>query len=95
MSYFLGLREMVNKSSGSAFDTMLEILQDFTNAAKADDSAVGDRIIAHIANTMSDRASTEKAFNQLLEEYRLKIMPKVTDSWELLSEQQRTACGKI
>lgn len=38
---------------------------------------------------MSDRASTEKAFNRLLEEYRLEILPQVIDGWADMDKEEK------
>ncbi|XP_060597475.1 uncharacterized protein LOC132751328 [Ruditapes philippinarum] len=89
--YFLGLREMYNKSAQTAFDTLLCILQDLSDSVTDLDNKVGDKIVSNIVNTMSDRASTEKAFNNILEEYRKKILPTVTDGWTDLSSEQQTS----
>ena len=68
-----------------------EILADIEEVA---DKALGvgnaaNRILANIKCTMSDRASTEKSFNDLLTAYRPEILPTVVDKWgELLLEQR-------
>lgn len=50
---------------------------------------VGYQILANIRDTMSDRASTEKAFNRLLEEYRLEILPQVIDGWADMDKEEK------
>ena len=90
-SYTLGLREMCNGSAQTTLDTLNEILADIEEVA---DKALGvdnaaNRILANIKCTMSDRASTEKSFNDLLTAYRSEILPTVVDNWgELLLEQR-------
>ena len=37
---------------------------------------------------MSDRAATEKAFNDLLSHYRSEILPTVIQEWEQLSNEE-------
>jgi hypothetical protein len=41
---------------------------------------------------MSDRASTEKTFNSLLEQFINDILPDVIDNWNELNEKQKTLC---
>lgn len=38
---------------------------------------------------MSDRASTEKTFNNLLEEFRSTILPEVVDNWNDLDDIEK------
>ena len=80
-SYILGLREVFNKSGQSTQDTLKEILRDINLHCH-----VIERknlmnpmytILASIRDTMPDRASKEKVFNNLLEEYRSTILPNV------------------
>jgi hypothetical protein len=44
---------------------------------------------------MSDRASTQIKFNQLLEDYRKEILPLTIDNYALMSEAQQLALGKL
>ena len=98
-SYILGLREMFNKSGQSTLDTFKDILNDINDhcyqAEKNSDMHVGYQILANIRDTMSDRASTEKTFNSLLEQFRNDILPDVIDNWNELNEKQKTLCSKM
>ena len=56
---------MVNKSGQCTLDTLKEILGDITTYCRAQEEGdaqgtVGLQLLANIANTISDRASTEK-----------------------------------
>lgn len=44
---------------------------------------------------MSDRASTEKTFNNLLEEFRSTILPEVVDNWNDLDDIEKKLCSKL
>jgi len=57
----------------------------------ADEAA--KRILANITATMSDRASTEKKFNSLLEELRTSILADLNSNWDELSTK-RSGCSK-
>ena len=88
-SYLLGLREMVNKSGACTLDTFKVILEDISTYCKHlsnnNEFGVGFQLLSLIKNTMSDRASTEKHFNSLLQEYRNSILPEVIDSYDQLN----------
>ena len=44
---------------------------------------------------MSDRDSTEKAFNKLLEQYRQEVLPAVMSQWADLQGEEREKCSKM
>lgn len=98
-SYILGLREMVNKSGQSTLDTFKDILADITTycheAEGANDMNIGYKLLANIRDTMSDRASTEKTFNGLLEQFRNDILPNIIDDWENFSVHEKQLCSKM
>ena len=50
---------------------------------------IGDKILANIKNTMSDRHIVEKKFNGLLEDYRQEILPSVVAGWDAHSEEEQ------
>ena len=96
-SYLMGLREMSDKSAATTLDTFKDILTDISDTCteyEKDDrlKSVGYHILAGIRDTMSDRAATEKAFNNQLEDFRIRIMPEVRDNWNDLSKEE---VGKV
>ena len=44
---------------------------------------------------MSDRASTQKAFNTLLSQYRANILPLVINNWESLAENEQLSMSQM
>ena len=44
---------------------------------------------------MSDRASSQKAFNTLLSEYRTNVLPLIIDNWESLQESEQTSMSQM
>ena len=44
---------------------------------------------------MSDRAATEKAFNDLLSQYRSEILPTVIQEWEQLSDEEHQSMSSM
>jgi hypothetical protein len=89
-SYLLGLREMQCKSSETVLDTLKQILNDINEMCdrSENEETVGYKLLTRIKNTMSDRASTEKKFQSLLELYRTEILKQITEDWDALSEDE-------
>ena len=71
--FVLGLRELTTKSGRDTLDALKEILFDLDTRYYTADTLVSQNILFQIRNTMSDRAATEKKFNELLELYRTEI----------------------
>ena len=69
--WILGLRQMTTKSGQNALDTLLDILKDINTVSDESENDTSRSILKTKASTMSDRASTQLKFNQLLEDYRL------------------------
>lgn len=90
---------MFNKSGQSTLATLNEILSDINlhcyKKEKENQMNPGYSILANIRDTMSDRASTEKTFNKLLEEFRSTILPEVVDNWNDLDEMEKKLCSKL
>ncbi|XP_021339530.1 uncharacterized protein LOC110440700, partial [Mizuhopecten yessoensis] len=57
--------------------------------------SVGYEILSNIRNTMSDRASTEKLFNSLLQDYRCTVLPHVIDNFDQLTTEEQGLCGQM
>ena len=89
-TYTLGIRHVFSGAAKDTLETLKEILTDLDSVqlALGKDSA-SSVIISKIKNTMSDRHSAEKLFNQLLEEYRKDILPDITENWPQMSELER------
>ena len=92
--YLLGLREMANKSAKTTLDTLKEIIQDISESVGTE-SQSGQKILCNIKNTMSDRAQTEKAFNNLLEDYRKEILPHIITNWADLNQDQKSNLSRL
>lgn len=53
------------------------------------------RVLASITSTMSDRTSTEKKFNALLEELRSSVLSDLNKDWEELSVENQTSASSM
>ena len=58
-------------------------------------SEAGKSILASIKSTMSDRASAQKSFNTLLQEYRAGILPSVVHNWENITTQEQQSMAQM
>ena len=83
------------KSSESVLDTLKQILQDINEMCDNHES-VGYQLLTRIKkNTMSDRASTEKKFQSLLDEYRIEILKDIKNGWNILSDDEKDAMSRM
>lgn len=85
-AYSLGLSEMVTGSASQTLATFKQIMGDIELVAG---TGIGEKIVGHIKNTMSDRHIVQKNFNSLLEDYRSQILPKVISNWDALYVQEQ------
>ena len=90
----LGLRDMATKSSHDTLDTFKDILSDIDSVCNEGESP-GQRLLTNIKNTMSDRASTETKFNELLANYRNELLPQVIENFEQMEENEKAAVSKM
>ena len=97
-SYTIGLMEVAYGDAATMLDTIKEMLEDIEQTASFDESStteVGKKILSNIKNTMSDRAATQKCFNELLEAYRMEILPTVVSEWEDLSADEKESMATM
>ena len=81
--YVLGLRDLLTKSGKDTLDVFKLILFDLDKLYYDEGIRnVSQDILFHLRNVMSDRASIEKKFGELLQDYREEILPKVVQNWE-------------
>lgn len=92
-SYTLGLSEVSNGCADTMLVTLNEILQQVEQTCSTDSASsitdVGNKILMNISNTMSDRASAQKSFNEMLEAYRKEVLPEVASNWSDLSVDEQ------
>ena len=92
--YVLGMRDIVSKSGQDCLNTFKQILCDIDDDSHGSDE-VARKILVKISSTMSDRASTQIKFNDLLEEYRKDILPLTVENYDSMSEAQQLSLGKL
>ena len=89
-AYTLGLRHVFSGSAANTLDTFKEILDDIDSVQQAiGKDAVSAKVVSKIKNTMSDRHSAEKLFNELLHDYRAELLPTVAENWKQMTEAER------
>ena len=77
-------------------DALKDILEELgQTGARHGYSDAANKIIGNIKSTMSDRVSSQKAFNTLLSEYRTNVLPLIIDNWESLQESEQTSMSQM
>ena len=89
----LGIREMVDKSALNQISCFRELLEDVAKCGS--EPGLVEKIIASIANMMSDRANTQVKFNDLFETWRSDCLFKVYENWPQLSAGQREQLARV
>lgn len=90
ITYCLGLQHVFSGSSHDTLETLKQILSDVDNVQLAlGKGAVSSKIISKIKNTMSDRHSAEKLFNQMLHDFRAEVLPTVVGNWEDMADVEK------
>ena len=93
--WVLGLRNIVTKGATDTMTTFKEILSDISDASQFSDRESSKSILLNIVSTMSDRASTEIKFNELLEDYRANILKEhLSESWDMMSNAEKIFCNQ-
>lgn len=94
--YFtLGLRDLTTKSGKDTLETFKEILDDIDKVANDTASDTSKKILTNIRTTMSDSASTEIKFNELLQEYRTSVLPYTVDNYNQLDEASKHSVNTL
>jgi hypothetical protein len=74
-NFALGLRDLKTKSSSDTLEVFRQMLDDVTTRLKETRSEAGKELLLAIRFTMSDRAATEKKFNELLQDLINEVLP--------------------
>jgi len=92
----LGVREQASGSAQCTFDTVREMIHDVVSSGGEEVSDFCEKdIFSKIKNLMSDRASTEKRFNEILAQYRASILPDIVEDFDQCSEVEKARlCGE-
>lgn len=65
----MGIRDLTTKSGKDTLQVFQDILTDIDNAADDTESQLSKGMFTNIRSTVSDSASTEVKFNDLLEDF--------------------------
>ncbi|WAR05051.1 SPIN3-like protein, partial [Mya arenaria] len=94
--WVLGVREIVTKSGKDVLQSLHQILGDIDALSESADKPVSREILKNISSTMSDRASTQMKFNQLLEEFRTDVLKEdLGEEWDNMSEEEQLSISKL
>ena len=56
---------------------------------------MSSKIVMQIKNTMSDRHAAEKAFNELLFDFRADILPTIAENWSSMTDEEKEQLTRI
>lgn len=82
----------------TTLETLQEVLEELSQTNQQHGqgySDAGKMIIGSIKNTMSDRASSQKAFNAILSEYRAEVLSQVVSNWNGMSEDEQQSMSQM
>lgn len=87
-TYGIGLNEVETETSEIFVEETISAVEQLlaVDDIAAEDDMVNEMVLK-IKNTMTDRYIVNKKFVQLLEVWREKTLPKVTENWDKLSEE--------
>ena len=89
-SHSLGVRHVFSGSAKNTLETFEEILDDTDCVQQAlGKDAASSKIVAKIKSAMSDRHLAEKLFNELILDFRAKILSTITENWDQLSHSEQ------
>ena len=58
-------------------------------------NAVSGKIVSKLKNTMSDRHSAEKLFNEMVQDYRSEILPTIAENWNEMTEIKKEQLAQM
>ena len=96
-----GLIEIVGQDAQTLLECWQERVQEIGLAISKSDgtnldlSRNCDLLLGSIKNTMSDQCATNGLFNNLLDDLRAEVLPKVVDSWQDLSDADRKSLSEM
>ena len=87
---------MITKAGKDILKTLLNIFGDIDATSRTSENPVSKTILKNISSTMSDRASTQTKFNELLEVFRTDIIREdLGDHWDDMSTEEQTSVSKL
>lgn len=98
--FLLGLKQMSNKAAQTQLDTLKSILNDIETRIKCLvdqklQTSTSFNILKNIKYTMSDRAATEIVFNQLLKNYREKLLKEHVEKYDDLPDVEKDILSRM
>ncbi|WAQ97233.1 hypothetical protein MAR_029923 [Mya arenaria] len=94
--WVLGVREISTKAGKDVLQTLQQILGDIDVVSELSENPASIQILKNISSTMSDRASTQIKFNQLLEDFRTDVLKEdLGDEWENMTNEEQLSISKL
>jgi hypothetical protein len=91
----LGVQKMATKGREIVLSTCKQFLSVIDNVSIKENKK-SEEILLNITSTLSDRSATQIKSNQLLEDFRSKIViGQIGEAWNTFSESQRSCLTKM
>ena len=90
------LQEVASGAAQTTLEALQDILDELTHTASYNGhSEASKTILANIKSSMSHRASAQKSFYTLLQEYKSGILPSVIKKWENITIQEQQSMTQM
>ena len=87
---------MTTKAGKYVLKCLLNILGDIDTVGNTSENQASKTILKNIASTMSDRASTQVKFNELLEVFRTEVFKEeLGEQWDAMTEDEQMSISHL
>ena len=93
----MSANDLVSGSAEHTLDLLKAVVGEITAAGEksAGKTLAGEKLVASLTNTMTDRAATKTKFNNLLAAYREEVLTATKEGWADMSDCEKKAMAKL
>ena len=92
----VSINDLMSGSAEHTLDLLKQVVEEISSMGEQTGRGkAGERLIASIRNTMTDRASVNTKFNTLLEGYRRDVLASTVEGWAELEQAEQAAAAKL
>lgn len=94
--YTMSINDLASGSAEHTLDLFKQVIAEVTAIGeRCGQTVAGEKLLASLTNTMTDRAAVNTKFNDLLEGYRKEVLAATRDDWQELSEEEQCSIAKL
>ena len=95
-TYTLSVTDVASGSAEHMMQLFKDVVSEIQQAGTATGvTAAGEKLVSSLTNTMTDRASVNTKFNELLRVYRQDVLSTTVEGWNNLSEDEKSSMRKL